>query len=73
MESIRSAVGKTHSSSAPKHGSGWYQGMHREPSRAPLLSSEAILEEIGQSGCPWLVFKKGDHQEFTMDLGGGGG
>lgn len=73
MESIRSAVGKTHSGSALKHGSGWCQGNQREPSRAPLLSSVVILEEIGQGGCPWPVFKKGDRQEFTTDSGGGGG
>lgn len=73
MESIRPAVGNTLSGSAPKQGSRWCQGMHKEPSRAPPLSSEAILEETGQGGCPWLVFKKADDQEFTMDSGGGGG
>lgn len=46
MESIRSAVGKTHSGSALKHGSGWCQGNQREPSRAPLLSSVVILEGL---------------------------
>ena len=55
MGSIRSAAGKTHAVSALKHGFGWCQGMHEEPSRAPLLWSEVILEEIRRGGHPPLA------------------
>lgn len=47
--------------------------MPRAPHQAPLLSSEAILEETGRDGGPWLVFKKGDDREFTTDSDKGGG
>lgn len=59
MWSIRSAAGKTQSASALELGFGWCQGPQEEPSRTPLLLSEAMLEEWqALATLPGQAFKK---------------